>query len=237
MNKRHLLVPAAAGAIVAALVPVAHGVDASPSQTTAALVAAPRPPATPRLHAVAHTAVADPVVATLRQRYRTEVSGSVAHTTLSRLAHEPGLLAAVRSHSTARVRSYVNSRFQPVWYHWHVSRLRITSGNTTLVETGVPFVIPGPTATLRDARGHALARLQISIQDVIGYVKLNTRHNHVVTVVRGQGAGHVRTSLPAALNVKLPAAGHVTIGGRRYSVHSFNETGWLGEPLRIWILR
>jgi hypothetical protein len=170
-------------------------------------------------------------------RYSDEASGSAAHTTIARLAHEPGLLAAVRSHSTARLRSYVNIRFRPVWYHWHVSRLRISRGNTTLVETGVPFVVGGPSTTLRDARGHALARLQISIQDVIGYVKLNTRHNHVVTVVRGQGAGHARTSLPAALHVKLPAAGHVTISGRRYSVHSFTETGWLGEPLRVWILR
>jgi hypothetical protein len=173
----------------------------------------------------------------MRQRYRTEVSGSVAHTTLARLARDPGLLAAVRSHSTARVRAYVAGQFRPVWYHWHVSRLRISRGSTTLVETGVPFVLPGPTTVLRDARGNALARLQISIQDLIGYVRLNSRHNHLQTVVRGQGAGHVRTLLPAALRVHLPASGNVTVAGRRYQVNSFSETGWRGEPLKIWILR
>jgi hypothetical protein len=176
------------------------------------------------------------MLAPFRARYRSQSSGTGAQGTLSRLAHDPGLLAAVRSGSNARVRAYVHSRFRSVWYHWHVSRMRITRGHVTVIETGVPFVVSGPSTTLRDARGRAIARLQISMQDVIGYVRLNSRLDHVNTVVRGRGPADVRTSLPAALKVKLPRSGKVTVAGHRYEVGSFSETGWRGEPLRVWIL-
>jgi hypothetical protein len=218
--KRKLLIPgAAAGALVAALLSTGGGAGAAPAQTTTAQAAA--------------TSLTTPYEA----RYTSEASGPAAHATLSRLAHDPGLLAAVRSGDNSRIRSYVNSRFRPVWYHWHVSRMRITRGNTTVIETGVPFVVNGPTTTLRDAHGHAIAQLQISIQDVIGFVRLNERHGNVVTVVRGRGSADVRTSLPAALEVKLPSSGTVTVAGHRYEVGSFHETGWRGEPLQIWILK
>jgi hypothetical protein len=219
MNGRKLMISGgAAGAAVAAL--LLGGVTAAaPTQTTTA-----RAPATS-------------LTAPYGARYASESAGPVAHATLSRLAHDPGLLAAVRSGSNARVRRYVHSRFRPVWYHWHVSRMRITRGDTTVIETGVPFVVDGPSTTLRDARGHALARLQISIQDVIGFVRLNARLDHVDTVVRGRGTADVRTSLPAALKVKLPRQGEVTIAGHHYRVGSLHETGWRGEPLHIWILQ
>jgi hypothetical protein len=220
MTARKMLIPgAAAGAVVAALVSMGGGAGAAPAQTTVA------------------QAAGTSLITAYRARYTSETSGTVAHATLSRLAHDPGLLAAVRSGSNARIRSYVDSRFRPVWYHWHVSRMRITRGSTTVIEAGVPFVVNGPTTTLHDARGHAIAQLQISIQDVIGFVRLNTRHGDVDTVVRGHGSADVRTSLPAALKVKLPSSGAVTIAGHRYQVGSFHETGWRGEPLQIWILK
>lgn len=218
--KRKRLIPgAAAGALVAGLLAMGAGAGAAPAQITTAQAAA--------------TSQITPYQA----RYTSEASGTAAHATLSRLAHDPGLLAAVRSGSSARIRSYVNSRFRPVWYHWHVSRMRIMRGSTTVIETGVPFVVDGPTATLHDAHGHAIAQLQISIQDVIGFVRLNTRHGDANTVVRGHGSADVRTSLPTALKVKLPSSGTVTIAGHRYQVGSFHETGWHGEPLQIWILK
>jgi hypothetical protein len=224
MSRHRLLVPLGVAAIAAGAVPIVDGgVTAQPARATTA--------------ATSPSGVVDPVIRGMQQRYRIEVGGSVARQTLARLAHEPGLLAAVRSQSTSRLRAYVAGRFRPVWYHWHVSHLRISRGNGTLVETGVPFVVDGPTATLRGANGRALAQLQISIQDVIGYVRLNKRLNHLDTVVRGRGAADARTSLPAALRVKLPSNGNVTIAGRRYRVGSFSETGWRGEPLRIWVLR
>jgi hypothetical protein len=182
-------------------------------------------------------AATDPKTALAQHRYLDEVEGSIAHGTLARLANDSGLIAALRSGNRARLRSYVAAEYRPVWYHWHVSFMRIARGSTTLAEAGVPFVVPGPQRTLRDHAGHAIATLQISVQDVIGFVRLNKRLDGLDTVVRGRGASHVRTSLPAALSVHLPGQGSVTISGRRYKVTSFAEKAWGDEPVRVWILQ
>ena len=222
MHRRALLIPgAAAAAVAAALLLTSSGTGAG---------AAP-------VRASASPAAGSALIGPYASRYQSEASGPVAHATLSRVASDPRLLAAVRSGSDARVRSHVAGEFPAVWYHWHVSRLRITRGSKTIVETGVPFVVDGPSTALRDAHGHAIARLQISIQDVIGFVRLNKRLDHVATVVRGLGSADVRASLPAALEVRLPSSGTVKIAGRRYTVGSFHEIGWRGEPLHIWILK
>ena len=221
MNHRKLWISGAtAGALAAVLLLTPGGPTAASPQTTTATAV-----------------VASSLIAPYEARYASESSGPVAHSTLSRLAHDPGLLAAVRSGSNVRIRRYVHSKFRSVWYHWHVSRMRITRGTTTVIETGVPFVVDGPSTALRDTQGRAIARLQISLQDVIGFVRLNKRLDHVDTVSRGRGSADVRTSLPAALTEKLPRRGEVTIAGHRYEVGSFNETGWRGEPLHIWVLK
>jgi hypothetical protein len=82
-----------------------------------------------------------------------------------------------------------------------------------------------------------LGTLQLSIEDVIGYVKYMHRNVHVDVVFRGRGAAHVRTSLPAAARVALQSSGTVTVDGHRYRVRSFSERGLAGETLMIWILK
>ena len=75
----------------------------------------------------------------------------------------------------------------------------------------------------------------MTIQDVTGFVKLMHRLVHVQALVRG-ASGRIRTSLPAATHVSLPASGRVTIASRSYLVRSFDEIGWGGEPLTVWVL-
>jgi hypothetical protein len=100
-----------------------------------------------------------------------------------------------------------------------------------VVDAGVPFVVDGPHVTLPG--GYTL---RISIQDEIGFVRLIHRHHAVDVVVRGQGSGHVRSSLPAAATATLPRSGPTTIAGVRYDVRSFSRTALGGEPVQIWIL-
>jgi hypothetical protein len=64
----------------------------------------------------------------------------------------------------------------------------------------------------------------VSLQDVTGYVKLIRDVTGADALVRG-ATGHVRTSLPKARRVQLPAAGLVTIAGRRYAVLSRDGLG------------
>jgi hypothetical protein len=171
-----------------------------------------------------------------RQRWSIEASGSVVHSTLRHVAADPTLRRTLQSGNTTALRDYVGRQFQSVWYHWHVSRLRILRGGQVLVDTGVPFVVAPAQQTMRGTNGHVIGTLEISIQDVIGYVRYLHRNAGIDVVVRGRGAGHVRSSLPAATNASLPRSGSVTLGGTRYAVRSFARTGLAGEPVTVWVL-
>ena len=170
-----------------------------------------------------------------RQRYSEEVTGAAVHKQLRRVAADPVLLRALSSGNLTALRAEV--RLQDATPHAHISRLRVVRGSRVLADAGVVFPVAPAQTALHDAHGHVLGTLQLCIQDVIGYVKYLHRNVHVDVVVRGHGAGHVRTSLPAAASRTLPSSGPVTIGGHRYLVRFFTEHGLAGETLRIWILK
>lgn len=198
--------------------------------------------ASPRSQQPATTAAAsrssiDRLTATAQQRYDIEAQGAAATGNLHRLGSDPGLLAALRSGNPARLRSYVNSNFNSVWYHWHISRMRIVQGQRVLADAGVPFVVAPSTMPLRDAHGRTLATLEVSIQDEIGFVRYMHRNYPVDVVVRGSGAKHVRSSLPAAATARLPDSGSTTLAGRRYKVRSFTRPALGNETVKVWILQ
>jgi hypothetical protein len=192
-------------------------------------------PATPAARAAAASVSSLTTIA--RHQYASEVGGPAALSALHRVGRDQTLLRDLQSGNLSATRAYVQRQFPAVWYHWHVARMRIVQGSRVVVETGVPFVVAPVQMTLRGAGGRALGTLQVSIQDEIGFVRLIHRHHPVDVVVRGQGAGHVRSSLPAAAQVKLPSTGSVTIAGRRYQVSSFRETAWGNEPVTVSILQ
>ena len=180
--------------------------------------------------------VIDRYVAAARQRYDKETSGAAVHLDLVRLAADPVLMRALRAGDLRLVRSYVRSEFQRVWYHWHVSRLRIVEGSRVLTEVGVPFALSGQQRILRTAAGRPLATLYISVQDEVGIVKAMRRHFPVDVVIRGARVGHAVTLLPAAKHAALPVSGRVTLAGLRYQVRSFHRTAFGGEPVTVWVL-
>jgi hypothetical protein len=237
-NPRRKLARAATAAALIAL-PIAGcaaGAATLPQPTTTVQQAGPEPPASTRISTPATTSI-DRLTAVAKRRYATEVGGGQARATLRRVARDPALQAALRAGDVTRMRAAIRSRFDRVWYHWHVSRLRIVRGTRMLVDVGVPFVVAPSQTTLRDSRGHGLGTLQVSIQDEIGFVRYMHRNYPVEVVVRGIGAAHVRTSLPAALDARLPDSGTATVAGRRYKVRSFTATALGGEPVRAWILQ
>jgi hypothetical protein len=176
----------------------------------------------------------DQLLRVAQQTYAREVGGSAVRFQRQRIAHDPVLLGAQRTRNLPALRAEVAR--QQATPHKHISRVRVLKGSTVLADSGVPFVVAGAPVTLRDASGHALGRLDVSIQDEIGFVRLMHRNYPVDVVVRGRGANHVRTSLPAAARATLPATGRVTVAGRRYDVRSFGGTALGGEAVRIWIL-
>ena len=179
----------------------------------------------------------DRLLATARAVYAGQVRGAHSLAVLHKVGSDPILLHDLQGGRIAAARAYVAHQFPKVWYHWHVSRLRITQGGRLVSELGVPFVLPPSQMTLRGPSGRPVGTLQISMQDEIGFVRLmHRRYPPVQVVIRGQGASHLRTSMHAAASTKLPASGTVKLGGRRYLVRSFSEPSWDGGPVTIWLL-
>ncbi|GAC1491798.1 MAG: hypothetical protein NVS1B9_13320 [Solirubrobacteraceae bacterium] len=121
-------------------------------------------------------------------------------------------------------------RHQPVR---HAVRVRITDSRGALADVGLPFVVAGELRPLTGPR--APARIEVSIQDVIGFVRLLHRLTGAETLVRGS-FGHLVTLLQAAKGVQLPASGPIVIAGRSSRVSAFARPGFAGEQLTVWVL-
>lgn len=217
--------------VLSVVVPLAACGSAAQVETRAA--AHPRARSAMALSRPMRHSTLDRATAIARRTYRLEARGRVAPANVRRISHDPVLLAALGANDPAALRAAaLRQLFLP---HWHVVRLRIVRGSRTLVDVGGRFVSAGARRQLRTARGRPLGRLEASIQDVIGYVRLVRRRSGAEAVVRGLH-GHVATLLPVAARARLPRAGTVRLAGRSYGVRFFRETGFAAEPLRVWIL-
>jgi len=146
--------------------------------------------------------------------YASERDGSAVRASLRRISHDP---AAMRGSRAELLRQLYLPGF-------HVVRLRVAHG-ARVTDVGGRFVVAGPSV-----RG-----LTISIQDVLGYVKLVSKLTGQGVIVRGRD-GHVVASDPAFAKASLPSSGAVSVDGHAYQVSSFTERGFAGETLRIWLL-
>jgi hypothetical protein len=170
---------------------------------------------------------ADTLAGVARRIYTQEAGGAVGHAAVKRIARDRALLAALRSGDGAALRAAaLRQLFNP---GKHVVRLSIVRAGHTLTDVGGTFVVAPAQLALRGAL------LEASMQDVVGYVKLVHRLTGAQIVVRG-APGHVESSLRAAAQATLPAAGTATLAGRTYDVRSFPERGFAGETLQVWIL-
>jgi hypothetical protein len=147
--------------------------------------------------------------------YASERDGSPVRASLRRVERDA---AAMRGNRAALLKQLYTPGY-------HVVRLRVVRSGRVAADVGGKFVVAGPSA-----KG-----MTISIQDVIGYVKLVHRLTGEAVVVRGQ-PGHVVASSPALARASLPLSGDVTVAGTPYAVTSFAEPGFAGERLRVWIL-
>lgn len=164
-----------------------------------------------------------------RGRYRLEADGDAVHAALGRVTADPGLTRALRAGDVAGARA---AALRLVLGHKHVTAIRVRRGSRVLVETRrYPFDVAGARA---DVPG--LGTVEVTIQDVIGFIRLVHEFTGADVVVRAAG-GQARASIAAELAARLPSAGCATVDGHPYAVRSFAETDFAGEALRIWVLR
>lgn len=196
------------------------------------------PPATPAAAAAATgrsgcTQGAQRVAASsdfARGRYRLESRGAAARAAAARVAGDRVLVGAL---AAGDLRAAGAEALRLVAAPGHVTAIRVRNGRRVLVATQrYPFDVAGARATLRDHLG----TVAVTIQDVIGFIRLVRKFTGSDVVVRGS-RGQARSTLAAALEIPLPATGCIAIGGRSYAVRSFSETDFDGQALRIWVLR
>jgi hypothetical protein len=162
----------------------------------------------------APTGAMDAYVHVAQRIYSSERDGPAVRASLRRISHDAAAMHGSRP-------ELLRQLYLPAF---HVVRLRVVrDGRAT--DVGGRFVVDGPS----------LNGLTISIQDVLGYVKLVSKLTGQGVVVRGK-PGHVIASSPAFAHTKLPSSGTVSVDGHEYLVRSFTEPGFAGETLRIWLL-
>ena len=121
----------------------------------------------------------------------------------------------------------------------HITRVSFRRGRRLLINAvwnGNGSFVVAPLAQGIDISGRRLGTVLVSVQDVIGYVKLVHIYTGTQVVVHGS-SGQVRASLAAATHTRLPSSGYITITGQRYGVGTFHLRGWGGELLTVSVLK
>jgi hypothetical protein len=180
-------------------------------------------------------------VATAEHLYYNELNGERVHHDLQFVSGDRALVELLGQGKYAAAQTVARRLMvgNPIR---HITRISFVRGgreriNATWNKNGsfVSAPLEGPVTY----RGHAIGTLLVSVQDIIGFVKLVTRYTPAQAVVRG-ASGQVRTSLPPAEDVTLPSSGAVTVGGISYLVGSFNTYSWGRnpgkEPMTVWVL-
>jgi hypothetical protein len=145
---------------------------------------------------------------------RGELGGSETHADLAYVESAPDLLAAVAADSARATQAAV----ERLVYHpfWHIVRLRVldASGNV-LADFGGPDVIAPVTGTLHSAAGAAIGTFVMSVQDDVGYAKLEFRAiGDPIGIYVG---GLLVAQLGASFPKQEPAGAEVPLAGVRYA--------------------
>lgn len=142
------------------------------------------------------------------------------------------LLSAVANREAAAVKAAVTSL---VYSGTHIVRLRVMQGNALLADVGGPYILAPISGALR-LHGRAIGRYVLSVQDDLGYVKLETRYVGAPLILR---SGSRQIPVEGQLTpgpASIPQHGPVTYGRVTYQAYSFNASAYPSGPLRISLL-
>jgi hypothetical protein len=146
--------------------------------------------------------------------YRGELGGSETEIDLAHVQGAADLLAAVSADNAASTLAAVKR----IVYHpfWHIVRLRVLDASGRLLaDFGGPYVISPVTAVLRSAAGAEIGSFVMSVQDDIGFTKLEMRAlGDPIGIYVG---GELVAALGGSFPKHQPAGPSVTLGGTPYT--------------------
>jgi len=231
------LVLVIAGAILAITAGVVLSDADSASQGSPPVTRHVPPPSRPA-HAATGRCVSQAVLARAaavtriaKRRYDHEHYGVAVHDALRRVARDPALVADLARGNLSAALGVANHQLI-----LHTVRIRIVQHSQVLVDANPKsFAVGGALGELYGLHNRPLGRAEVTVQDVIGFIKLVHKYHPGDVVVRG-ASGEVKSSLPGAAHAQLPSSGCAQVGGHSYVVQSFHRTGFAGERLKIWVL-
>jgi hypothetical protein len=145
--------------------------------------------------------------------------------------YEP-LLHAVAKGNKAAIKAAVTSL---VYSHTHIVRLRVLTGKKLLADVGGPYILAPLYGTLT-LHGHIIGHYVMSVQDDVGYVKIETRFIGTPVVLRTGAKNVPIEDLLTPGPVKIPEHGPVTYKHVVYQAYSFEANRFPSGPLRISVL-
>jgi hypothetical protein len=142
------------------------------------------------------------------------------------------LLEAMAKGRKAAIEAAVTSL---VYSGTHIVRLRVLTGKRVLADVGGPYILAPLHGTL-SWHGHVVGHYVMSVQDDVGYVKIETRFVGAPVVLR-IGAKNVPIEYVLTPGpMKIPEHGPVTYRRVVYQAYSFEANRFPSGPLRISVL-
>ncbi len=164
--------------------------------------------------------------------YEDELSGSEVQEDRLQVQENGALLGALASGDIAAVKEAVEKL---VYSHTHIVRLRVSRGSTLLADVGGPYILAPVSGVLR-AHGRTIGHYELSVQDDLGYVKLETRFVGAPLVLR---TGSLQVPVEGQMTpapAQIPTHGPVHFRKVAYQAYSFDAQAFPAGPLRVSLL-
>jgi hypothetical protein len=197
----------------------------------------PAPPPTGEQPATACGAHAPEVLATAagtvaERIYASEVESSEVLSDKHQIEGDGPLLSAMASGDSAAIKAAVHTL---VYSHTHIVRLRVSRGSVLLADDGGPYILAPVSGRLR-SHGKEVGHFVFSVQDDLGYVKLETRFVGAPLVLRTDAGNVPVEGLVKPGPDTIPDHGPVSYGGTNYEAYSFKADAYPSGRLRISLL-
>jgi hypothetical protein len=210
----------------------ARSLSGTGARTTAEATTAAAGVAGPPCGAAAAEVLAGTAGVVAKRIYAGELSGAETRSDQRQVEEFTPLLSALAGGERVAVGEAVTSL---VFSHTHVVRLRVTKGANVLADVGGPYILAPVAGTLR-FHGQTVGHYALSVQDDLGYVKLETRFIGAPLVMRVGSHGVPVEGLLAPGPASIPAHGRLTYRNVSYEAYSFNAKSFPDGPLRISLL-
>jgi hypothetical protein len=164
--------------------------------------------------------------------YRQELASTGVREDQNQVEGYAPLLRALASENRAAIQEAVTNL---VYSHTHIVRLRVISRKGMLTDVGGPYIIAPVDGTLR-LHGQRVGRYLLSVQDDLGYVKLESRYVGAPIVLH-MGTRRLPIEGTAAItSAGLPAVAPVRYRGSSFEAFSFDASAFPTGILHVTLL-